>query len=72
LGTVGRANRAKRAAGADDQQTPTSDDLRERAERADREQDRLRRELERVERERDRLRRDNDRLKRQLEEACPY
>jgi transposase len=59
----------KLAAGADDQQTPTRDDLRDRAERAEREQDRLRRELERVERERDRLRRDNDRLKRQLEEA---
>jgi hypothetical protein len=59
----------KLAGAADDQQTLTRDDLGERAEGAEREQDRLRRELERVERERDRLRRDNDRLKRQLEEA---
>jgi transposase len=60
---------SKPPAPTDDREPQDVDDLRERAERAERERDELRRQLERVERERDRLRRDNERLKRQLDEA---
>ena len=52
-----------------DDPVPVDREWRDRAERAEREQERLRRELERVERERDRLRRDNERLKKELDVA---
>ncbi|MFH1604466.1 MAG: IS66 family transposase [Pseudomonadota bacterium] len=54
----------------DDAQPPgASGDLRERAERAERERDHERRERERLQRENDRLRRELERVKRQLDEA---
>lgn len=54
----------------DDAQPPdASDDLRERAERAERERDHERRERERLQHENERLRRELERVKRQLDEA---
>ena len=54
----------------DDAQPPdASGDLRERAERAERERDHERCERERLQRENDRLRRELERVKRQLDEA---
>lgn len=52
-----------------DHESREIDELRERAERAERERDRLRHENERLQRERERLRRELERVKRQLDDA---
>lgn len=53
----------------DGQQPDAPEDLRERAERAERERDDERRARERLQRENERLRRENEHLKRQLDDA---